>query len=423
MAKQTSKELRNKVVYTVFVRNHTQEGTFAAVQSDLERIKALGTDIILLMPFYLSDNNPYAIRDSRAISPEYGDLEEFKQLVDLIHVHDMLVVIELVFNHMSHVSPLLSEHPEWFYTSPDGNYISRTLNKPDVFDLDYTNMSLWDYQIETLMQWAEYTDGFCCNLAPLIPLDFWLKAREALEKVKPGLLWLADTLEPWLIIEHRAHGFIAHSDCETYQAFDICFDNYMWRIFKAYLDGEIKLDDYTKSIEAQEALFPDNYCSLRFLENYSTQRVKSLIYSNALLRAWTAFSYLLKGSVLILAGQECSSAFTLNLAGKEPINWKCGPDLSLLIRNLHKIKKNPVISKGAFYITANNRTDIATIRYILDDKWLEGTFSLKGKSGLMDTFFPDGHYLNLLDYSVVNVKNGKYGVDQDPVIFCSEFKS
>ena len=42
MARNTKKEYRNQVMYSVFVRNHSQEGTFEAVRRDLERIKSLG---------------------------------------------------------------------------------------------------------------------------------------------------------------------------------------------------------------------------------------------------------------------------------------------------------------------------------------------------------------------------------------------
>ena len=46
MARQTNTRLREKVIYSVFVRNHTKEGTFQALEGDLDRLAALGTDII-----------------------------------------------------------------------------------------------------------------------------------------------------------------------------------------------------------------------------------------------------------------------------------------------------------------------------------------------------------------------------------------
>jgi len=253
-------------------------------------------------------------------------------------------------------------------------------------------------------------------------LDFWLKAREVLDQKKPNIIWLADTIEPRLIIEHRARGYTALSDGEAYQAFDICFDYHSKRVFQAYLKGEMSLSVCATVLEHQDAWFPDNYCKLHFLENYNTDRIKPLITGNAMLRSWTAFVYFLKGAVMIYEGQEYSCTHSPGLVEKDPVDWDSGPDLSGLMRNLYKIKKNPLLSKGVFYITADNRTDIATIRYIMQGRWIEGSFSLKGKSGLADTFVPDGLYLNMMDYSVVNVKNGKYGVDQNPIIFCPDYK-
>ena len=52
MAKNTEISLRNKVIYSVYVRNHTNDGTFNAVAEDLDRIKSLGTDIIWFMPIH-----------------------------------------------------------------------------------------------------------------------------------------------------------------------------------------------------------------------------------------------------------------------------------------------------------------------------------------------------------------------------------
>jgi len=200
-------------------------------------------------------------------------------------------------------------------------------------------------------------------------------------------------------------------------------NNQTRRLFEAYVKDEIPLSAYTHILEIQDALFPDNCCKLNYLENYFTQRLNAFVHNSAVLRSWTAFLYCLRGAALIFEGQENAYPLTGSLTEKDPIDWGAGPDLSVLMRNLSKIKKDPLLSKGAFYITANDRTNTATIRFVMEERWLEGSFSLKGQSGLADTFVPDGMYLNLIDYSVVNVKNGKYGVDQNPVIFCSDYKN
>ena len=111
MARQTNTRLREKVIYSVFVRNHTKEGTFQALEGDLDRLAALGTDIIWLMPINPIGEagrkgtlgSPYAIRDFRGINPEYGTLGDFMHLVGEIHKRGMKCIIDVVYNHTSRI--------------------------------------------------------------------------------------------------------------------------------------------------------------------------------------------------------------------------------------------------------------------------------------------------------------------------------
>jgi glycosidase len=117
-------------MYSVFVRNHTHEGTFQALRSDLARIRALGVDIIWLMPIHPigekarkgTMGSPYAIRDYRAVNPEYGTVQDLKELVAHIHQLGMKCIIDVVYNHTSPDSVLAQEHPEWFYRKSDGSF-------------------------------------------------------------------------------------------------------------------------------------------------------------------------------------------------------------------------------------------------------------------------------------------------------------
>ena len=192
--RNTSTDLRRQTMYSVFVRNHTEEGTFAALEKDLDRIRALGTDVIWLMPIHPIGQkerkgdlgSPYAIADYRKINPEFGTMEDFEHLVREIHRRDMKCIIDVVYNHTSPDSWLVENHPEWFYRKPDGKMGNKTAEWTDIVDLDYSHPELWDYQIETLCFWANYIDGFRCDVAPLVPMDFWLEARAAVEQVRPG---------------------------------------------------------------------------------------------------------------------------------------------------------------------------------------------------------------------------------------------
>ena len=187
MAVNTSESYRELVMYSVFVRNYSEEGTFEGVRKDLDRIKALGVDIIWLLPIHPVGKkarkgtlgSPYAISDYRGINPEFGTPDDFRRLVAAIHERGMKCVIDVVYNHTSPDSWLAVNHPEWFYHKPDGSFGNRIGDWSDVIDLDYGNKELWDYQIETLKMWAEIVDGFRCDVASFVPVEFWLQARAA----------------------------------------------------------------------------------------------------------------------------------------------------------------------------------------------------------------------------------------------------
>ena len=118
-------------------------------------------------------------------------MEDFRALADAVHESGMKLLIDVVYNHTSPDSVLSREHPEWFYHKRDGSFGNRIGEWADIIDLDYENRALWDYQIDALKMWAEIVDGFRCDVAPLVPLEFWLRARREVEQVRPGCIWLA----------------------------------------------------------------------------------------------------------------------------------------------------------------------------------------------------------------------------------------
>lgn len=423
MAKHTSKNLRNQVLYSVFVRNHTEEGTFEGVRADLDRIRNLGVDIIWLMPIHPlgqkarkgSLGSPYAIRDYRAINPEFGTLEDFRRLVEDIHAHGMKCIIDVVYNHTSPDSWLSDNHPEWFYHKPDGSFGNRVGEWTDIIDLDYSAPGLWDYQIETLKMWAEIVDGFRCDVAPLVPLDFWLKAREEVETVRPGCIWLAESVEPEFILLNRARGMAAHSDGELYQAFDICYD---YDIYDSYRDaavGKLPLPEYAAAINRQEGMYPDNYIKLRGLENHDRPRAAQLFPEDKSLRNWTAFSHFQKGLAMIYGGQEVCADHTPSLFDKDTVHWNTGRDLSDLLRRLSGIRRDALFTDSSYTVRALPG-DVVVAAHRKADRLMIGIFSLRGAEETVTVPVPDGCYENLLSGSPVEVRNGNIVISGEPVI-------
>lgn len=422
MAENTERTWRNQVIYSIFVRNHTTEGTFEGVRRDLPRIRGLGVDVIWLLPIHPIGEkarkgvlgSPYAIRDYRAVNPEYGTLDDFRRMVDEAHRLGMRCVIDVVYNHTSPDSVLAAEHPEWFYHKEDGSFGNRVGDWSDIIDLDYTDRGLWAYQIETLKYWASMVDGFRCDVAPLVPLGFWREARAAVESVRPGCLWLAETVDPDFISALRAEGFGCLSDCQTYEAFDICYDYDIYPVFRDYLDGAVPLARYAEAVNRQEVAYPANYSKLRFLENHDQARAAFLVPDGPSLLNWTAFSFFQKGTGFIYAGQEAGCAHLPNLFYKDPVDWT-GPDRSEQFRRLCALKKHPLMADSAYTVQALPG-DVLYAVHRKGGRRLAGVFSVRGAKALVRVDVPDGWYENLFDGGRVEVKDARVSCRGVPII-------
>ena len=413
MAKNTEISLRNKVIYSVYVRNHTNDGTFNAVAEDLDRIKSLGTDIIWFMPIHpIGVKNkkgslgcPYANKDYRTTNPEYGTMDDFKSLVEKIHAKGMKCMIDVVYNHTSPDSNLSVEHPEFFYRKPDGNFGNKVGDWSDIIDLDYSNKELWQYQIDSLVM--KIVDGFRCDVASFVPVEFWKQAREAVAKVNPDCIWLAESVHSSFNVFSRKSGIYTASDYELFDAFDMEYDYDIREVFDKYLKGETSLSHYLDMFNYQEAIYPQNYDKMRCLENHDQPRICHYVKEKSDLENYTAFLYFLKGSTLIYAGQEFGCDETPSLFDKDVFPRNTGIDLSNLFAKLDTIKKTVLDDDDYFKADADDENDIAILERDNNKSKKVGIFSLKSKSADVKVDLPDGDYKNEISGETVTVSNGK----------------
>lgn len=425
MAVNTDPRLQNQIIYSVFVRNHTPEGTFRAVIPDLPRIRALGTDVVWLMPIHPIGvknrkgalGSPYANMDYRAVNPEYGSLEDFQALVDAIHAQGMKVMIDVVYNHTSPDSVLWREHPEFFYRRPDGTPGNHVGDWTDIIDLDYTVPELWDYQIETLKYWAGMVDGFRCDVASFVPVEFWKRARESVEQIRPGCLWLAESVHRSFNAYCRRQGMYVSRDIDAYEAFDMEYEYDIREAFDRYLKGEGTLSNYIDLLNFQEFAYPENYNKLRFLENHDQPRIASYVSEESDLVNYTAMLYFLKGTTLLYAGQEVACDHLPSLFDRDTVNWNTGKDLTGLLVALGKLKKELLSPADSFFGEADDQNHIAVLTRDDGKERKIGVFSLRSKAGRVKVDAPDGVYENRIDGSPVTVKDGALTCAGKPVIF------
>lgn len=454
MAQGTEKQLRNQVMYSVFVRNYSERGDFEGVRRDLARIRRLGADIIWLMPIHPigsvrrkgTEGSPYAISDYRAVNPAYGTVDDLRHLAEDCRAAGMRLIIDVVYNHTSPDSALVREHPEWFWKRQDGSMGNRIGDWTDIVDLDYSCRKLWEYQAETLCRWAGIVDGFRCDVAPLIPLDFWKYAREKVSRVNPDCLWLAESVEPLFVRDARAAGYGCLSDSELYQVFDICYEYDSYPVMIDYIEGRCPLDDYVRMLNLQESVYPENYVKLRFLENHDRPRAAALLPDSAVRKNWTTFLFFQKGMPLLYAGQEYGIPHLPALFERDPlpalpqysdssvqdisaehtfaehdsagdVSAKAASAEAAFVRRLCALRRSPVFTDSRYEVRALPG-DILLAEHRSQRGRLLGVFRLKG--GKMPAEInlpaPDGVYRNLTDGRPAEVRQGLLSVLENPVI-------
>ena len=189
---------------------------------------------------------------------------------------------------------------------------------------------------------------------------------------------------------------------------------YIYWIYRKYLEGELPLSAYTDALNWQEAIFPDNYVKLRFLENHDRPRAHQDIPDEKMLKAWTAFLYFQKGMTMLYNGQERCDTHRPQLFEKDPIDWTAGTDISQLLRRLYQIKQDPIFADSAYEVKALPR-DVIHATHTKGDDQLLGWFSVRGESTTVKTDLPDGIYENLLG-GTVDIFEGSFGLTAEPVI-------
>ena len=267
--------------------------------------------------------------------------------------------------------------------------------------------------------WAKLVDGFRCDVASFVHVEFWLQARAAVAAVNPDCVWLAETVHRSYGCLARRHGVYSASDGEVFRAFDLEYEYDVREVFDQYLRGEVPLSRYLDALSFQEACYPANYNKLRFLENHDQPRIASFVRDERALVNYTAMLYFLKGTTLLYAGQEFENDHLPSLFDIDPIDRRTGHDLSGLLRRLYAVK-HQLGSADWFFADADDANDLALLQRGSAGKRFVGVFSLKAKAADVRVDAADGVYENLIDRSAVTVKNGILSCTGEPVILRAE---
>jgi len=342
-ARKSPDWLRSAVVYEIFPRNFSQDGNFNAITARLDELRDLGVDILWLMPIHPvgekmkkgSLGSPYAVRDFYAINPDYGTTNDFKRLIAEAHKRNMKVIMDIVAGQTAWDSALMA-HPEFYLKDTNGVIIPPNPAWTDVAGLNYANPDVRRYMIEMMKYWLRDfgVDGFRCDVAWTVPVDFWEAARGELEKINPDVIIIADAgAKPKLLSK----------------AFDMDYSWGMYSTLNTVVSGVEPAYYLKESWQHTYQQFPKGALHLRFTDNQSEVRAVVRYGVDGALAA-QALMLTLDGVPLFYNGMEVGDATESSdpaMFEKMPVFWNTGgrPPLRDIYRDLIKLRKQ----NAAFY--------------------------------------------------------------------------
>lgn len=354
---------KNLTIYEVNLRQYTNSGTFREFKEHLPRLKDLGVGILWFMPLQPIGEKErkgtlgsyYSISDYLAIDPLYGTMDEFRDLVNKIHSMGMYVILDWVANHTSWDNELTKSHPDFYTHTEQGGFKPPFPEWADVIELNYQNPKLREYMVDCMKFWLKYTgiDGFRCDMANLVPTDFWQFAREEINKVQQVFM-LAEA-EQWELLDN---------------AFDAVYN---WNIFHAMNDiakGKKSVWDLSSMINKEIYQFPSHAYQMLFISNHDENswngsEIERLGYS---LETFGVLYFTLPGIPLIYSGQEAGFYKRLSFFDKDEIEWKEDKMFPFYSKLIDLKKSNEALWNGSYggelilLVTNNGGNVIAYIR-------------------------------------------------------------
>lgn len=300
-------------IYEVNLRQYTKEGTLQAFAAHLPRLADMGVTVLWFMPITPISlkgrlgtlGSYYACSDYTSINSEFGTEQEFIAVVYAAHKLGMKVIIDWVANHTGQDHVWTISNPNFYIQDDHGNFTERN-GWSDVIDLNYDNQQMRTAMIDAMRYWVDTAgiDGFRCDMAHLVPLDFWIEARQALDAVKP-LYWLAEC-----------------EDTRYFEAFDT---TYAWAFMHA--SGSIhrhepNLNPVLEQLKLYASEGP-NTQKLFFTSNHDENSWNGTEYEKygVTAKAWAVFTATWGGLPLVYSGQEIPNHKRLSFFEKDELDW------------------------------------------------------------------------------------------------------
>jgi glycosidase len=338
-------------LYEVNIRQYTPEGNFESFARHLPRLRAMGVETLWFMPITPISvdgrqgtlGSYYACSDYTAINPEFGTIDDFRKLVNEAQGLGFKVIIDWVANHTGLDHIWTQTHPEYYKKNAEGKFYDNH-GWADVIDLNYYDWSMRSDMIAAMKFWVTECniDGFRCDMAHLVPLDFWRQARQELDKIK-HLFWLAET-----------------EDYHYLEVFDCCYAWQWMHDTLKYCKGEIELQHLKSTLNRYQKEFPSHTYQLFFTSNHDENSWNGTEYEKygPAAKPLAVLSILWNGIPLIYSGQELPNTKRLKFFDKDLIEWKEKPALHGFYEALLRLRSShPAVTAGSasapIYVPSN----------------------------------------------------------------------
>jgi glycosidase len=325
---------RNAVIYEVNVRQYTPEGTFNAFAEHLPRLKDLGVDILWFMPIHPIGveerkgplGSYYSVRDYEAVNPEFGDMNDFKNVVQQAHEMGFKVIIDWVANHTSRDAKWINN--EGWYLKDSAGRIKMLYDWTDVAELNYDNPAMRRAMTDALLYWVREADidGFRCDVAVEVPVDFWDAAVAELKAVKPDLFMLAEAEEPAL----------------QQNAFDMYYAWSLHATMNRIAQGKENVTALRSGLQQMNSRFPSFTIPMYFTSNHDENSWNGTEFERMgeAAKTFAALTYILPGMPLIYNGQEAGFNRRLEFFTKDQIDWTDNGGYFHFYKELNQLRKS-----------------------------------------------------------------------------------
>lgn len=339
---QTPAWAKDAAIYQINTRQFTPEGTFRAAEQQLPRLKQLGVDILWLMPIHEIGvknrkgtlGSPYSVKDYYSVNPEFGTLADLKHFVAAAHAQGMHVLLDWVANHTAWDNPLHADHPDWYERDWKGDFRPTPWwDWSDIIDLDFRQPGLRKYMTDALKYWVREVDvdGYRCDVAGFIPLDFWDNARRELDQIKPVFM-----LAEWEMRDMHA------------RAFDMTYAWSWHEALQLIAEGRANVNKLYVYYSWNESAYPVEALRMTYTSNHDANAWDGTGPERlgAALPAATVLSVVGEGLPLIYNSQEAGESKRLKFFERDPIEWRPDPMNALYTRLLALKKQQSALWNG-----------------------------------------------------------------------------